>query len=146
MQTTEKHSKRQRKNTEKRERKTKNDKKSNNNNNQFQKNLYFVRKRIWNNLAYIVTFVLQFFRVTGYGKCSNKAPTPIQICIGLADSVLRPKIIGNILVILMQIFIVIDYYFFFYIFQRSTFNLEKKQKHYHQKIKSVFKENIWFNP
>ena len=37
------HSKRQRKNIEKRERKTKNEKKSNNNN----KKLYFVRKHIW---------------------------------------------------------------------------------------------------
>ena len=39
--------------------------------------IIFCRKRICNNLVYTVTFVLQFFRVAGYWKCSNKAPTPI---------------------------------------------------------------------
>lgn len=28
-------------------------------------NLYFFRKHIWENLAYVVTFALQFFRVAG---------------------------------------------------------------------------------
>ena len=35
------------------------------------KKLYFVRKHIWKNLVYIVTFVLQFFLVAG----SDKTPT-----------------------------------------------------------------------
>ena len=39
--------------------------------------LYFVRRRIWKNLVYVVTFVLQFFRVAGYWKKSNKTSTPI---------------------------------------------------------------------
>ena len=60
-----------------------------------EKNLYFVRKYIWNNLVYIVTFVLQFFRVSGYSKCSNKTPTPKQICNDLVGATLRPKILGN---------------------------------------------------
>ena len=30
-----------------------------------------VRKHIWKNLVYIVTFVLQFFRVAGYSKSSD---------------------------------------------------------------------------
>ena len=37
----------------------------------------FCRKHIWKKLIYIVTFVLQFFSVAGYWKCSNKTPTPI---------------------------------------------------------------------
>ena len=32
----------------------------------FKKSLCFVRKHIWKNLVYIVTFVLQFFYVPGY--------------------------------------------------------------------------------
>ena len=28
-------------------------------------------------IVYIVTFVLQFFHVVGYWKCSNKTPTAI---------------------------------------------------------------------
>ena len=61
------HSKRQKKIIEKRERKRNNEKKSNNNNKYFvvftffiQKNLYFVKEHIWENLVYIVTSVLQF--------------------------------------------------------------------------------------
>ena len=58
-----------------------------------EKFCYFVRKQIWKNLVYTVTFALQFFRVAGCCKCSNKTPTPI--CIGLDDALLRPKILGN---------------------------------------------------
>ena len=43
---------------------------------------------------------MQFFRVPGYWKCSEKAPTPIEICIGLVDAVLRYKILGSRLGIL----------------------------------------------
>ena len=106
----------------------------------------FCRKRIWNNLVYTVTFALQFFRVAGYWKCSNKAPTPIQICRGLADVVLRPEILGNILGLLTQILIVMSYYFFFIYFREVPSIQKKKQKHYNQKIKSILKGNIWFNP
>ena len=45
--------------------------------------MYFVRKHIWKNLVYVVTFVLQVLHVAGYWKCSNKTSTPIQICISL---------------------------------------------------------------
>ena len=34
-------------------------------------NKYFVRKHIWKNLVYIVTFALQFFRVAAYSKSSD---------------------------------------------------------------------------
>ena len=46
---------------------------------------------IWKNLAlrYIDTFVLQFFHLAGYWKCSRKITTPIYTCTGLADAVLR---------------------------------------------------------
>ena len=39
---------------------------------------------------YNVISVSQFFREVNYWKCSNKTPTPIQICTGLIDVVLRP--------------------------------------------------------
>ena len=55
----------------------------------------FCQKTYFENLVYIVTSVLQFFRGAGYQKCSNKIPTLTQICIGLADAVLRPKMLGN---------------------------------------------------
>ena len=38
--------------------------------------MYFVKKHIWKNLVRSVAFVLQFFHVAGYWKCSNKTPTP----------------------------------------------------------------------
>ena len=41
------------------------------------KKLYFARKHIWKNIVYIVTFVLQFFRVADYWKGSNKLPASI---------------------------------------------------------------------
>ena len=59
------------------------------------KNLYFERKYIWKNLVNFVTIVLQIFHLAGYWKFINKTPTPIQICIGLVDAVLRSKILGN---------------------------------------------------
>ena len=52
----------------------------------------------------------------------------LYICMGLAGAVLRPKALGNRLGILVYIFIAMDYYFFFiYISERSTFNLEKQK-------------------
>ena len=59
-----------------------------------------MRKHISENLVYIATLVSQFFHMTGYCKCSNKAPTPIYICTGFEEAVLRPKIFGNRLGIL----------------------------------------------
>ena len=56
-----------------------------------QKNGYYVREHVWKNLVYNAIFALQFFRLAGYWKRSNKIPTPIQICTGLADAVLRPN-------------------------------------------------------
>ena len=41
------------------------------------KKLHFARKHIWKNIVYIVTFVLQFFRVADYWKGSNKLPASI---------------------------------------------------------------------
>ena len=37
----------------------------------------FFKKHISKTLVYIGAFVMQFFRVAGYWKCSEKAPTPI---------------------------------------------------------------------
>ena len=71
MQKIVSHSKRQGMNIEKRERKAKNERKSNNSNTIFfiffytflYRKICFVRKHIWKNLVYIVTIVLQFYRV-----------------------------------------------------------------------------------
>ena len=53
----------------------KNEKKANNSFFYFyffiQENFYFLRKHIWKNLIYIVTFALSLFHVAGYCKCSN---------------------------------------------------------------------------
>ena len=38
--------------------------------------LHFARKHFKKNLVYIVTFILQFFCVASYSRCSNKAQTP----------------------------------------------------------------------
>ena len=43
----------------------------------YTEKVVFVRKYIWKNLVYIFTFVLQFFHMAGYCKCSNKTSTPI---------------------------------------------------------------------
>ena len=56
--------------------------------------LYFFSNHISRYLVYIITFVLQFFRMAGNWKCNNKTPTPQQICIGLVDTVLRPRVLG----------------------------------------------------
>ena len=113
--------------------------KSQNNNKHFfyfyffiKKNLYFVRKYIWKSLIYIVNLYYSFFCVEGSCKYGNKTPTFTKICIGLVDAVLLPKIFGNRLDILTQILMANRFYI--YIFQRSTFNLEKKQKHWIRKI------------
>ena len=55
--------------------------------------LYISRKRIRKNLIHIITFVFQFLCLTDYLKCINETTTPIEMCTGLADSVLRPKIL-----------------------------------------------------
>ena len=101
-----------------------------------EKNLYFVRKYFWENLVYIVTFVLQFFlRVR---LCSNETPIPKQICTDLVGATLRAKILGNRLVLSTQILIAMDYFLLFLLFQRSVFYLEK--------IKAFFKEHFLAHP
>ena len=66
---------------------------------------------------------------SGYWKYRNKTPTSIQICIGLVDTALRSKILGNRLGILMQILIAMDYYFLFFYISEKYFQFRKKQKH-----------------
>ena len=93
-------SKKQKKKIEKRERKTKNEKKPN----KFfffyfyffiYKNLYFA-----GNYVIVLLCITIFFGVAGYWNCSNKIPKPIKICIGLVDTLLRPKILVSKLGIL----------------------------------------------
>ena len=76
----------------KRERKTKNAKKSNKDNKYSFIFTFLYSKTYIMNLGklslyfHIFTFVLQFFRVAGYRKCSNKTLTPKKIGISLADA------------------------------------------------------------
>ena len=42
-------------------------------------------------------------------------PTPIQIFIGFVDAIIRSKMLGNRLIILTQILIAMDYFFYLYI-------------------------------
>ena len=44
-----------------------------------EKNLYFVRKHFWENLVYIVTFVLQFFCVSGYAVMKHQFPNKFAL-------------------------------------------------------------------
>ena len=74
-----------------------------------QENLHFVRKHIWKNVVYIVTFF--FWQVIG----NEVTPTPIQMFIGFVDAILRPKILHNRLAFLTQILITMDYFFYLYI-------------------------------
>ena len=48
-----------------------------------QKNLYFVRKHIWKNLVYIVTFVLKFFREAVIGNAVTKDQRPYRCVLVL---------------------------------------------------------------
>ena len=89
-----------------------------------QENLYFVRKHIWKNLVYIVTFALRFF-LTWQVIGNAVTPTPIQIFIGFADAILQSKILDNRLGILTQILITMDYFFYLYI---SDINLQFREK------------------
>ena len=41
--------------------------------------LCFVKKHIWKNLVYIITFVLQFFYVVDYRKWSKKHQRPLVL-------------------------------------------------------------------
>ena len=37
--------------------------------------------------------------MAGYRKCSNKTPMPLQICNDFADTILRLKILVNVLIL-----------------------------------------------
>ena len=93
--------------------------------------LFYIGKFIFCQKIYIwkTQFVLlhlhyRFFTQQVIGNAVT--PTPIQIFIGFVDAILRSKILGNRLGILTQILIAMDYFFFF-MFQIITFNLEKNK-------------------
>ena len=87
--------------------------------------LYVFRKRIKKNLIYIITFAFQFLCVAGHLKCVNETTTPIEMCTGLADSVLRPKILEQTRYFNVDFDSNGLFFFFFWIFQRNIFNVEK---------------------
>ena len=103
----------------------------------------FVRKHILKNLVFIVRFVLQFFHVASYWKCSNKTPLPIQTCIGLVDIIFRPKILGNRLGILTKILTSVDYYYFFIYISKKYLQFRKKQKHLLKKLLGSHHTRNW---
>ena len=69
-------------------------------------------------------------------QCS---PTPIQIFIVFADSILRSKVLGNRLGISTQILLAEDYFFYLYI--SDKYLQFKKKKTINFIIKSITKEN-----
>ena len=75
--------------------------------------------------VYIITFVFQFLSAGVYLKCIDETKTPIEMYTGLVlqNLYFDPKHL-NRLDILTGILIAMDFSLFF---QRSTFNLEKKQ-------------------
>ena len=88
--------------------------------------IFCQKKHICKNLFYIVTFVLQFFRVVSYWKVI-KHQRPCKYTLVLQTPYFSPKYFGKRLgIILTWILIARDYFFF--IFQRSTFNLEKNKR------------------
>ena len=94
-----------------------------------QKTFYFIKKLIWKSLVCLVTFVLQFFHMVVYLKCSNETPTLIQICTGFVEAVLRPNIFSNRQGILTQILIAIDYLMNCFYISEKYLTFTKKQKH-----------------
>ena len=68
----------------------------------YKKKNFFGKHILLENLVCTITFLLQFFCVKNYLKCSNETPTPIQNFIGLVEAVLRPKILDSRLNILTQ--------------------------------------------
>ena len=72
--------------------------------------------------------------MTGYCKCSNRAPTSVQICIALVHAVLRPKMLGKRLGILTYILIAIDYCFFCFYISEKYFEFRGKERHLLRKI------------
>ena len=56
-----------------------------------QTSLYFVRKHIWKNLVYIVTFVLKFFRVAIIGNAVTKDQRPYRCVLVLQTPLFGPN-------------------------------------------------------
>ena len=91
-------SKRQKKNIEKRETKTKNEKKPNNNNKNivllvlfYIKKIIFCWKTYLEKLSWIVTFLLEFFHVAGYGHAVIKYQRPCRYALVLQTPYFDPK-------------------------------------------------------
>ena len=97
----------------------------------------YLEKLIFLHLCYCFFFV--FFCVVGYQKCRTITSTPIQTGTGLADAVLRLKILGNRINTLPQILLTMDCYFLFLC-------ISEKYLQFRKKTKAFVKENFWFTP
>ena len=89
---------REKKNIGKRETKTKNEKKSNNNNKNivllvlfYIKKIIFCWKTYLEKLSWIVTFLLEFFHVAGYGHAVIKYQRPCRYALVLQTPYFDPK-------------------------------------------------------
>ena len=90
-----------------------------------RKRVYFARKHNLRKCSLYYYFPSQvFFSVAGYSKRSNETPTSIQICIGLVDVVLWPKIVSSRVRNLTSVLMVMVYFFRC---QKSAFNLENNK-------------------
>ena len=85
----------------------------------YMEKFMFIRKYSQKILVYTATFILHFFCVTGYWKCSNKTPTPIQICTDLVDVALRPKFLAFLTRYFNVDFDSNGLMLLFYVFERS---------------------------
>ena len=83
--------------------------------------LFFHIKHIWKNLVWVVAVVLQIYRVAVYWKCSNRKPTSVQI--DMYWFYRRRTSTQNTWHRFWYQWIIASSF----MFQRSTFNLEKSK-------------------
>ena len=89
--------------------------------------VYIYQKIQLENLSLYCYIYITFFCVAGYWKCSNKTPTPIQICTGLVDVALRPKFLAFLTRYFNVDFDSNGLMLLFYVFERSITPNNRKQ-------------------
>ena len=101
--------------------------------------LFYVSKIIFCQKTYLEKLTFYCYICIAVASCGRLLKIAVikyqcsQICIDFVDIVLQPKILGNRLVILTQILIAMDYYFFFYI-SKKYLQFRKVQKYLLGKI------------
>lgn len=59
------------------------------------KNLYLSQNRVWKNIIYASTLVLQIFVLQDTWKANSETIIPIEACIGLLDTIGGHKVPAN---------------------------------------------------